>query len=245
MHSNSIRTLKGVLMEPDEQELRDQYAVQETQELLDLHRRGDLTPLALSVLRQVLVSRGVDPGEAPVAEQRDISSPPQPLEQPAISEAEMRFALNKLREQQNLVAGIVVGAAAALVGAVIWAFITALTEYQIGWMAIGIGFLVATAVRVAGKGIDKIFGIVGALLSLIGCVVGNLLTAIYVIAKAQGVSELDVMAALDFQFIVEIMVAMFDPMDILFYVLAMYVGYRYALRPVTPADLSRTRGRVA
>lgn len=232
-------------MEPDEQELRERYALQETQELLDLHRQGNLTPLASSVLRQVLESRGVDPGQAPAAEQQDIPSPSQPPEQPVMSEAEMRFALNKLREQQNLVAGIVVGSAAALVGAVIWAVVTALTQYQIGWMAIGIGFLVATAVRLAGKGIDKIFGIAGALLSLIGCVIGNLLTAIYFIAKTEGVSELDVIAALDFQFIAKIMVAMFDPMDILFYVLAMYVGYRYALRPVTRADLSRSRGRVA
>jgi hypothetical protein len=232
-------------MEPNEQELLDHYALQDSQELLDLHRRGDLTPLASSVLTQVLESRGVDPGQAPVTGQQNVASPPQPPEQPVMSEAEMKFALNKLREQQNLVAGILVGTAAALVGAVIWAVITALTQYQIGWMAIGVGFLVAAGVRVAGKGIDKIFGIVSALLSLIGCVVGNLLTAIYVIAKMQGVPALDVLAALDLRLVVEIMVAMFNPMDILFYVLAMYVGYRYALRPVTSADLSRSRGRTA
>jgi hypothetical protein len=232
-------------MEPNEQELRERYALQETQELLDLHRRGDLTLLASSVLKQVLESRGVDPGRAAAAEQQDIPTPPPPPEQPVMSEAEMKFALNKLRENQNLIAGILVGAAAALVGAVIWAVITALTQYQIGWMAIGVGFLVAAGVRVAGKGIDKIFGIVSALLSLIGCVVGNLLTAIYVIAKTQGVPVLDALAALDLRLVVEIMVAMFNPMDILFYVLAMYVGYRYARRPVTPADLSRSRGRIA
>ena len=43
----------------------------------------------------------------------------EPTEQ--MSEAEIRFALNRLREQQNLVAGVMVGAAAALVGAGIWA----------------------------------------------------------------------------------------------------------------------------
>jgi hypothetical protein len=157
-----------------------------------------------------------------------------------MSEAEMRFALNRLREQQNLVAGALVGAAAALVGAAIWAVITALTEYQIGWMAVGVGFLVAYAVRVAGKGIDKIFGVVGALLSLVGCIVGNLLTTIYFIAKTEDISFLDVLAALDLSLIVEIMTATFHPMDIFFYAFAIYIGYRYAFRPVTPADLSRT-----
>lgn len=162
-----------------------------------------------------------------------------------MSEAEMRFALNRLREQQNLVAGTLLGAAAALLGAAIWAVITALTEYQIGWMAVGIGFLVAYAVRVAGKGIDKIFGIVSAALSLVGCIIGNLLTTIYFIAKTEDMSFFDALAALDLSLVVEIMIATFQPMDILFYAFAMYVGYRYAFRPVTPADLSRSRGRVA
>lgn len=162
-----------------------------------------------------------------------------------MSEAEMRFALNRLREQQNLVAGTLLGAAAALLGAAIWAVITALTEYQIGWMAVGIGFLVAYAVRVAGKGIDKIFGIVSAALSLAGCIIGNLLTTIYFIAKTEDMSFFDALAALDLSLVVEIMIATFQPMDILFYAFAMYVGYRYAFRPVTPADLSRSRGRVA
>lgn len=232
-------------MEPTEQELRERYALQETEELLELYRQGTLTPLAASAVKHVLESRGVDPGQAQVAEQQDKNSSPSPPEQPVMSEAEMRFALNRLREQQNLVAGVVLGAAAALVGAVIWAVITAVTEYQIGWMAVGIGFLVAYAIRVAGKGIDKVFGIVGAFLSLVGCILGNLLTTIYFIAKTEDMPYLEVLAALDLRLLIEIMTATFHPMDILFYALAMYVGYRYALRPVTPLDLSRSRGRVA
>lgn len=232
-------------MEPTEQELRERYALQETEELLELYRQGTLTPLAASAVKHVLESRGIDPGQAQVAEEQDENSSLPPPEQPVMSEAEMRFALNRLREQQNLVAGVVLGAAAALVGAVIWAVITAVTEYQIGWMAVGIGFLVAYAIRVAGKGIDKVFGIVGAFLSLVGCILGNLLTTIYFIAKTEDMPYLEVLAALDLRLLIEIMTATFQPMDVLFYALAMYVGYRYAFRPVTPVDLSRSRGRVA
>ncbi|MHC4071529.1 MAG: hypothetical protein ACYTGS_05790 [Planctomycetota bacterium] len=160
-----------------------------------------------------------------------------------MSKAQARFALDRLRAEQNLIAGTLAGAAAALVGAGIWASISALTENQIGWMAIVVGFLVGYAVRLAGKGIDRIFGVVGAILSLMGCAVGNLLRASYFIAKAEGIPFLDLLAEMDFSRAVEIMAATFDPMDILFYAIAVYFGYRYSFRPVTEQDLSRSRGK--
>ena len=107
-------------------------------------------------------------------------------------------------------------------------------------MAIGVGFLVAYAVRLAGKGIDQIFGVVGAILALVGCLVGNLLAVSDLIAKTEGIPFLDVLAQMDFSLVVEIMVATFEPMDILFYGIAVYFGYRYAFRPVTAEDLRRS-----
>ena len=47
----------------------------------------------------------------------------------------------------NLPPGVVAGLGAAIVGAAIWAAITAATDYQIGFMAIGVGFLAGFAVR--------------------------------------------------------------------------------------------------
>jgi hypothetical protein len=171
--------------------------------------------------------------------EQDSNRGPESQEQPQVSEAQKQFALNRLRDNQNLPAGILAGAAAALVGAGIWAFIVVLTEYQTGLVAIGVGFLVAYAVRLAGKGIDRIFGVVGAIFALLGCLVGNLLTACYLIAKTEGIPFLDVLAQMDFSRVVEIVVATFEPMDILFYALAVYFGYRYAFRPVTTEDLRR------
>jgi hypothetical protein len=172
--------------------------------------------------------------------EQDSNRGPESQEQPDVSEAQKHFALNRLRDNQNLPAAILAGAAAALVGAGIWAFIVVLTEYQTGLVAIGVGFLVAYAVRFAGKGIDRIFGVVGAIFALLGCLLGNLLTASYLIAKTEGIPFLDVLAQVDFSLVVEIMVATFEPMDILFYAIAVYFGYRYAFRPVTAEDLGRS-----
>jgi len=52
--------------------------------------------------------------------------------------------LQEARDNQNLSLGVGGGIAAAVVGAIIWAIITVVTGYQIGWMAVGVGFWSAT-----------------------------------------------------------------------------------------------------
>ncbi len=161
-----------------------------------------------------------------------------------ISEPQLQMALEALRSEQNLPAGVIAGFLAALAGAGIWALITALTEYQIGWMAIGVGFLVGFAVRMAGKGVEPLYGIIGAALSLVGCVLGNLLTMTYFIAANEAVSFVDALGQLDLNLAIEIMVLTFDYMDIVFYGIALYFGYRYAFRQITQEDINRALGKV-
>jgi len=158
----------------------------------------------------------------------------------AMSAPELQIFLDRLRREQRLGVGTLAGAVAALVGAGLWAVITAATEYQIGFMAIGVGVLVGFAMRYVGKGIDQIFGVIAALLSLLGCALGNLFTAVYFIAQASGVGFMDILAGLNFDLIVSVMVEMFSPIDIAFYAIAVYFGYKYAFRPITEADLRGT-----
>lgn len=147
--------------------------------------------------------------------------------------------MQQIRDNQNIALGALAGAAAAVTGAVVWAAITAVTNYQIGWMAIGVGLLVAFAVRFMGRGVDTAFGVVGAVFSLLGCLAGNLLTLVIVIADQQGMTYLDVLSRLTPDITLELIQATFHPMDALFYGLALYVGYRYAFRTVSDTELSR------
>jgi drug/metabolite transporter (DMT)-like permease len=159
-------------------------------------------------------------------------------QQPVLSAAETQLALQALRSEQNLVMGALAGLAAALVGAAIWAIITALTQYQIGFMAIGIGFLVGFAVRAAGKGIDPVFGVVGAALALLGCVLGNLVMVLYFLANKEQMPLLELLSRLDLKLVQRVMTATFDVMDMVFYGIAMYCGYKYAFRQVTKDQLA-------
>jgi hypothetical protein len=164
---------------------------------------------------------------------------------PSIDPIRLQMAVEQLRAQQSLPAGVLAGLAAAAAGAGIWAAVTVALEVQIGWMAVGIGFLVGLAVRAAGKGLDPIFGYAGAALALLGCIAGNLLAACGFLASGQNVPLLDVLLALDTETVQSLMVATFSPMDLLFYGIALYEGHKLSIRQVTQDELLALTGERA
>jgi hypothetical protein len=161
----------------------------------------------------------------------------------AMTEEEVRRAMEFFRQEQNLVAGGLAGLVAAVTGAAIWAGITVATDYQIGWMAVGIGFLVGIAVRTVGKGVDQVFGITGAVMALIGCALGNVFTVAYFIAMQTGAPLAEVLTQLDVDLLLEMLISTFQVTDLLFYGMAVYFGYRYAFRELTMDDFNRALGR--
>lgn len=140
-------------------------------------------------------------------------------------------AIEQLDDQPNLFMGLVGGVIAMLASAIVWGAITYFTEYQIGWMAIGVGFLVGFAIRFFGRGKTITFGISGAILALVGCVLGNLLFYSGIIAREEGVSFLEIFffLLLSPAATIEVFTVAFDFMDILFYALAAYVGFSAAM----------------
>jgi hypothetical protein len=145
--------------------------------------------------------------------------------------------IEQLEDQPNLLMGLIGGVFAMLVGAVAWGAITYFSEYQISWMAIGVGFLVGAAIRFFGRGKSITFGVSGAALALIGCLLGNLIFYSGVIAREEGYGFLDIFMFLLFQPLaaVEIFAMAFSAMDLLFYALAAYVGFSTAM------DIKRSR----
>lgn len=135
-------------------------------------------------------------------------------------------------EEPNLPAAVLGGLVAAVVGALIWAVITVTTKFQIGFMAVGVGFLVAWAVRTLGKGRTQVFGIIGGLFAFLGCILGNLLSACGFIAADGGQSVVSVALKVlaTPSAMVEILQATFSGMDLLFYAIAVYEGYKLARR---------------
>lgn len=144
-----------------------------------------------------------------------------------------------LRAEQNLVMGIVGGSLAAVVGAILWATVTVATGFQIGWMAVGVGFMVGRTVGVLGRGVEKRFGYAGVVLSLGGCLIGNMLSVCVIVAQQQELALSFVLTHLNPAALPELMAVTFHPMDLLFYGLAVYQGYRFSFRRVTTADVAQ------
>jgi uncharacterized membrane protein len=188
-----------------------------------------------------------DPAYDEFATQPMSSEKPKPeLKQPVVDEAKANLLLQQLRNNQNVGMGIFGGLGAALIGSVVWALMTSLTGYQIGFMAIGVGFLVGYAVRRLGQGVDPVFGFIGAGLALIGCVVGNLLTTCVIASMEEGVPMMQVLGSLNLDVAIEIMKYTFSPIDLIFYGLALYYGYKFSFRQLTESELkSITRPQTA
>lgn len=157
-------------------------------------------------------------------EELERMAPPKPDDFP------VSMTREELLAEENLPKGIVCAVIASLVGAAAWGLISVSTGFQIGYMAIGLGFLVGYAMR-QGKGIRPIFGIIGAVLALIGCVLGDYLSIIGFIAQQYDMAYSDVFFSMDFADIFPLLIENLASMTILFYGFAVYEGYKFSFRP--------------
>lgn len=130
----------------------------------------------------------------------------------------------------NLPLAILAGSVAALVGAAAWAAITVTTEYQIGFMAVGVGFLVGFAVGKAGRGKTFPFQVTGSVLSLLGCVLGNFFTIVGFASRQSDLSAFAMLGQIDYAAVPGIMAEAASPMDFLFYAIAIYEGFKFSTK---------------
>jgi len=157
----------------------------------------------------------------------------------------------------GLVPAILAGTVVSVVCALIWAGITAALLVQIGWMAVGIGVAVGYTVRFSGRGGTPIYGILAAGLSMFGCVFGNLLATALIAANSSEINTdgLSTTAFLFYFFLglmvqpwlaFQILAETFAPIDLLFYALALYLGFKTALTdmPIDPPPRRPIDGKV-
>jgi hypothetical protein len=129
----------------------------------------------------------------------------------------------------NVPMAIIFGLLASVVSAGLWATVTVVTGYQIGYMAIAVGFLVGYTVKFAGRGNQLTFGIIGAALSLFGCVLGNYFSMVGFSAQELGTGFFSALFRIPPGLIFDVMKNNFAVMDLLFYGLAVYEGFKFSL----------------
>lgn len=152
----------------------------------------------------------------------------------AVDASARERALAEIRKQQNLPLAIAGGLGAAIAGAIAWAIIAVVTKMELGIVAVAVGYAVGRAIRELGKGIDPVFGYVGAACALLGCILGNLLGAMAFYAEAQHVPFTDVLLGFDVALWSRLFGVTFQVMDLLFYGIAIYEGYRFSFKYKVP-----------
>jgi len=139
--------------------------------------------------------------------------------------------LNRFFKNNNPSFGLAIvgGLIGATIGASLWAFISVLANYQIGYMAIAVGFVTGLLVRFFGKGNDPLFGLVGASFALLGCLAGNFLTYSFFVSQASGYSFIEMMSPANLAVVLDVFKSEFGVIDCLFYGIAVYEGFKFSI----------------
>lgn len=132
---------------------------------------------------------------------------------------------------ENIVLAILAGTVAAGLGAGLWMMVAVATGMHIGYVALGVGALVGLAVRMAGNGRGMVFGIIGAVLTLVGCLAGEVLTVVQLSTNAerdfyQSLTSLDIG-----QLVANISDRMNEqPIMYLIYAIGIFEGYKLSIK---------------
>ncbi|HLY57607.1 MAG TPA: hypothetical protein VKS60_18735 [Stellaceae bacterium] len=140
------------------------------------------------------------------------------------------LAIARLLAEQNFALAVPAGIGAAILGAVLWAAVVYVTDMEIGLIAVAVGAMVGYAVRVAGKGVQPRFGILGAVCAAFGWALGTLLCDVAFVAHSKGLPMLDILAALNVERVERLVGIGFQPFDLVFLAIAVYEGYKFSFR---------------
>lgn len=137
-----------------------------------------------------------------------------------------------MEEKQGVKIGmpIIGGLIAAILGGVVWAAVAAMTEYEVGLIAILVGVLCGYAVALfSNKQIATVHKIIAVVFSLIGILLGKYLTVVYF--TAQLYTDMSMMKLVFNGEMISAFVETFteyfsEPIDLLFVVLAIVSAWQ-------------------
>jgi hypothetical protein len=149
------------------------------------------------------------------------------LEPQGVEEMSYDQAMEQIRSRQNFGLAVVAGLGAAIVGAVLWAVVVYVTNYEIGLIAVAVGAVVGLAVRQTGQGADQKFGILGAACAALGWGLGTVLGDVALAAGQLGLPFGETLTTVDLMALVSTLAS---PMDLLFLGIAVFEGYKLSFR---------------
>lgn len=143
----------------------------------------------------------------------------------------------EVKQEHGTISGaIVCGSIAAVAAAAIWALITVSLEKQWVWMAIGAGVAVGYAIKIWAKRESISYGIVGAVFTLVACILGDFFTNVGFIASEESLGFFETLGSLDPAYYVEIAFIQFDFFSFIMYAVGAYVAFGLAKNPAVEKE---------
>ncbi len=130
---------------------------------------------------------------------------------------------------ENVLLGALAGLVAAMVGAGIWMAVAVGLDLHVGYVALGVGALVGLAIRVAGNGRSSMFGLMGAIFTLLGCVGGEVLARVQALVSPQH-DFYSTLTSVDMVQMVSGILTQAGPIDYLIYGIGLYEGWKLSMR---------------
>jgi hypothetical protein len=154
-----------------------------------------------------------------------------------INQDKLNDYIEGIKSEQNIKNAIIAWFITMLICSIIWATITVLSGYQIGYMSLGLGAAIWFMVSIFGKGIDQIYGVIWWILALIWTLLWNFLSIIWFVSKDDWISILEAINIIDFSYLPQIIMQSFVPMDLIFYWLAMVVWFQLSFRKISEDEI--------
>ena len=156
-----------------------------------------------------------------------------------IDPAKYQHLIDLRRTTQHLPRAVLAGSIGAMLGALSWLGITAFTTFQVGAMAIVIGFSIGGVVRLAGKGIDRSFGLTAVILTLAASAAGTLLSGCWMIAMgSEEAAFADVLTSLTPGLITQIYREVLTPVNLAYYGVATAAAYWLGIQRILRHELA-------
>ncbi len=156
-----------------------------------------------------------------------------------IDPAKYQHYIDLRRTNQHLPMAVLAGSIGAILGALAWLGITAFTTLQVSWMSVAIGVIIGSMVRVAGKGIDRDFGLIAVILTLLGSAAGMVLAGCWILAlQSKEAAFADILLSITPGLITQIYVALLTPMNLAYWGAAVVAAYWLGIRRIRREELA-------
>ncbi len=132
--------------------------------------------------------------------------------------------------QSSLLLGLLGGLIGALAGAAAWAAIAIVANFEIGFVAVAVAFFVGCGVRIGGNGDTILFGLIGSLCSIFGVLLGKAACILLLLSHFQNIPITTFLTQIYWTKFLPGFLGSLEPMDIVFLVLAVVLGFKYSIR---------------